>query len=88
MDFTKIVKLLDNENRKELFSQDLLLLGPTEQSPVAAVASKHSAAPAVVNKWPGEDKHAVGEPNKFSADQLLEPVVRASKETPPQSILR
>ena len=81
MDFMKIVELLDNENRKELFSQALLLVGPMERSPVATVASKHSAAPAVDNKWPGEDIHAVGETNKFSADQLLEPVVRAGKET-------
>ena len=81
MDFTKIVELLVNENRKELFSQALLLLGPTERSPVATVASEHSAAPAVVNEWPEEDKHAVGETNKFSADQLLEPVVTAGKET-------
>ena len=88
MDFTKIVELLDNEKRKELFSQPLLLLGPMERSPVATVASKHFAAPAVVNKWPGEDKHAVGETNKFSTDQLLEPVIRAGKEMPAQKYFK
>ena len=92
MDFTKIVELLDNEKRKELFSQALLLLGPTERSPVTTVASKHSAAPAVVNELesPGdlEDEHVVGENNKFSADQLLEPVVRAGKETPAQKYFK
>lgn len=90
MDFTKIVGLLDNKKRKELFSQALLLLGPTERSPVATVASKHSAVPAVVNESPGdlEDEHAVGENNKFSADQLLEPVVRASKEMPAQKYFK
>lgn len=64
------------------------MLGPTEQSPVATVASKHSAAPAVANESPGEDEHAVGETNKFSADQLLEPVVRASKEMPAQKYFK
>ena len=57
MDFTKIVELLDNEKRK-LFSQALLLLGPTERSPVPTVASKPSSVgPAVVNESPspGED---------------------------------
>ena len=89
MDFTKIVELLDNEKRKELFSQALLLLGPTERpSPVPTVASKPSfVAPAVVNESPspGEDEQ---ENNKFTADQLLEPVVRAGKETPAQKYFK
>ena len=88
MDFTKIIGLLDNEKRKELFSQAVLLLRPKERSPVATVASKYSAAPAVVNEPTGEDEHAEGETYKFSSDQLLEPVVRAGKETPAQKYFK
>ena len=88
MDFMKIVELLDNEKRKELFSQALLLLGPTERSPVPTIASKPSfVGPAVVNESPspGEDEQ---ENNKFSADQLLKPVIRGGKETPVQKYFK
>lgn len=76
------------KREKNSFPKLSFLLGPTERSPFPTVALKPSSvAPAVVNESPspGEDKQ---ENNKFSADQLLEPVVRAGKETPAQKYFK
>ena len=91
MDFNKIVDLLDREKKQTLLTQALLLLGPTAASPAASQSSERLAASAEGCRV--EDKNSArnepeGETSKYSADQLLQPVLKGVKETPAQKYFK